>query len=184
MTTLVDGTTNGAVLSDPEVTVVLETLARHFGNFEATAQELEEHGIDLAPGTIKYWAREKHKDRYKQARQMVAEQGKEVLADAHHSAATSALQLEAETDEELQRKLGEGKLTPKELVALKKGAAVSSGIHTEKGQLLSGEATHRVERSPDEIQRALQKLGAKIEWDFDGEASEEPVPELPAASTD
>lgn len=171
----------------PEITIALEAMAAHNGSASKAVAQLEEEGVleGITEARLTHWARRPHKDQYKQLRAHYAEQNKESLADSHHALAADNLQLEAEANAELRKEIAGGELDAKELTAIAGKAGINSGIHTEKGQLLSGEATHRVERTPDEIARALQKFGARISFDFDGEASEEPdAPQLPAPTDD
>ena len=176
---VVDGDSDGRVLTEPEITAVLESLALHSGNSDGTAEDLLAEDIDISPATLRYWAYKKYPERYREARTKVAERVKEALADSHHSAAAKALSLEHEVMDLIQKKLL--LMDGKELAAVLGKLGIGSGIHTEKGQLLDGEATARVERSPVEIQKSLANKGIKVTYDIDGEAEEEEdQPLLPA----
>jgi len=179
-TTTVDRAPNWEYTTE-EVTQALEAMANNNGSASQAVIQLATEGLGITEARLKQWAKRTYNEQYKQLRTRFAEENKERLAEAHHAAAVDALDIEAEVDTELRKRLDAGEITTKELTALKKAAAVASGIHTEKGQLLSGEATQRIERTPDEIMRALKKHGAKLSW-IEGEATEEPAPELPAPS--
>ena len=164
-----------------EITTALEAMAQHNGSASKAIEQLQDEGLvdELTEARLTTWARRGHKDQYKQLRARYSEQNKETLADRHHTAAVDNLQLEAEANQQIREKIQRGAMDGKELAAVAGKAGINSGIHTEKGQLLSGEATARVERTPDEIARRLKDLGARISFDHEAEAEE--IPEEPPA---
>ena len=158
-------------LSEPQVTVALETLALHSGGRQAAVERLSSEGIEIEPNDLAQLARDRRRD-YRDARIRVAEQVKEGLADLHHLAAVKNLELEHKALKQLDGAVDMEELPPSNLIKLVTSSSGASSTHTEKGQLLSGEPTQRVERTPDEIMRSLEARKVKVKYDYELEAEE------------
>lgn len=160
-------------LSEPQIQIALETLALHSGGRQAAVERLSSEGIAIEADDLGKLARERRTD-YRDARIRVAEQVKEGLADLHHLAAVKNLELEHKALEQIQGDVEEERVPVSNLIKIVTSSSGASASHTEKGQLLSGEPTQRVERTPDEIMRSLEARKVKVKYDYDLEAEEVP----------
>ena len=148
--------------SAEEIERGLVLLALESGNVGRTRKLLkEEWGKAPDANTIGRWL-ERYRDHYAEIRQRVAPELKLKMAEVHADLAARLADLEHRTIDELDKELTE--LSPKDKANLLRNAAVSSGIHIDKSQLLSGGATAIIERRElPELLRALQAKGVVIE---------------------
>jgi hypothetical protein len=120
------------------------------------------------------------RDQYEQIKTELAKHLDSELEELNRSLAVSAAELEAMAVNQL-RDLAEAKdLGPKELVDIARTASTQVGIHTDKVQLLQGKPTQIVQNDFSDLKKALaQRHG--INLTIEGEATEEPIPELSEA---
>lgn len=162
--------------TEPQIAVALEALAFNSGNVTKTVEQLSEEGWRLSKGRLTRWARKDYPERYRQARMDQLERVKEVLADGHHAAAMRDLEVEEKVTQRLEARLEAGELTENGELALKGKAGLGSAIHSDKGQMLEGEPTVRVQTDVGQMLQTFEKKwGAKLVWpgeELDGTAEE------------
>ncbi|HEX7246453.1 MAG TPA: hypothetical protein VF245_12910 [Solirubrobacterales bacterium] len=140
---------------------------------------LEEADLDIPWGTIRSWV-QRHRDEYRQAKAEVDEHARSLMADTHRRIANLAMESEEEALRQLGDLLREGKIDKRELPKVLQSLGITSGIHTEKGELLSGHATQRVGADIGDIAAALEAAGVEV---ITGEAEDDDEPPaLPPAA--
>jgi hypothetical protein len=156
--------------TDQEVDAGLTAYAICSGRHERAAALLKkETGFEVPPETIRGWARRTHPDRYERIREEVAPKLQRQMADTHQGLADMAAEMETEAVERLRKEMQSGEVEARDLSTIFKNAAIASGIHTEKAELLNGRPTSRRERSADEVLRSLEGKGLQF---IEGEAEE------------
>lgn len=177
MTTLIE-VHPASKYSAEEIERGLVLLALESGNVTRTRKLLkQEWGKAPDANTIARWL-ERYRDHYAEIRQKVAPELKLRMAEVHADLAARLADLENRTIDELEQEIAD--LSPKDKANLLRNAAVSSGIHIDKAQILRGDPSAIVERRElPEIVRALAAKGVTV---IEGVATEVPVdqPELEA----
>lgn len=166
-----------------EILTGLTCYAMVAGSEVKTLEMLKQAKMGRTPiATVRDWAYRTYRDDYEAIKADIDQHVRSRLADKHLELAESAVELESRIDDELRALLDAGELGPKELVDIKRTAATSSGIHTDKYQLTSGKPTQIVQNDFSELQKALlQRHGVTLT--IEGEATEEPIQELQEATT-
>jgi hypothetical protein len=149
--------------SDQEIDAGLTAYAICSGKPKRAAALLKEQtDFDVPYETIRSWAQRTHADRYERIRTQVAPKLQVQMADTHQALAQGAARIEAEAAEKLQKRLEAGGIEDKDLGNIYKNAAIVSGIHTEKAELLNGRPTSRTSQNADEIIRSLKSKGITV----------------------
>lgn len=145
----------------------LVALALFSGNYRRAAKALAADGLKIPPNTLYTWP-QWFPEEYERVRTEVMPRIRAELAERHTELAQANVQVESEALE-LARKRMDG-MEDRDLIALASKAAISSGVHTQRGSELRGEATTVVEhRSAKDIMKRLKDLGIDF---IEGEAEE------------
>jgi hypothetical protein len=180
MTTLVPH--RAAKHSAEQIEAALVVLALESGNVRRARKKLAEMDIfDKVPPatTITRWP-ETYRERYAEIRSEVAPRIKARMADTHDDLATRLASLEHQTLDELEKEVSD--LSGKDKAALLRNTAIAAAVHTDKAQMLRGEATVIVKRELPEIFRALAAKGVVIEGVAEEVTPPRPLP--PSSHTD
>ncbi len=159
--------------TDAEIDAGLTAFALVSGHRKKAARLVKEQlGYEIPAETIRSWAQRYHADRYQRIRDEVAPKLQIQMADTHQGLASLAANIEAQAAEELDKRLKQGDVENKDLANIYKNAAIVSGIHTEKAELLNGRPTSRPQQGADEILRRLRSRGMIVDGKVVGEEVE------------
>jgi hypothetical protein len=148
--------------TDYEKDAGLTALAVCSGQRNKAAETLKaETGIEISPTTLKRWAEKDETERYLRIQAELGPVMRARLADLHQTLAEKSGEIEHEALELLRAKLPE--MEGRDLTTAARNAAVQTGIHTEKTQLLTGQPTQIVKRDISEVARALKNKGFDID---------------------
>lgn len=164
--------------TDAEVDAGLTAYALTSGKKHKAAELVETLGYKFPAETIRSWAERTHPERYQKIREDVAPRLQTQMADVHQALADSAAEIEAEAGAKLQDRLKAGNVEDRDLGNIYKNAAIVSGIHTEKAELLNGRPTSRPTRSADEVLRKLKARRVLADGSEEEVVAEESVPAL------
>lgn len=123
----------------------------------------EELGVRIPKTTIDRWARHMYPDDYQRIQAEVMPRIHAQMADAHHSLAHRAMEIEARTLERLSQEIHN--LDPQKLSTTMRDAAVAGAIHSDKGLIYSGQPTSIVRHEVGEVMRSLKAKGIELEGD-------------------
>lgn len=149
------------------------------GREKAGVQLLQEAELDVPWGTIRSWVN-RRREEYAQVKAEVDDHARSLMADSHRRLAAMAMENEEAGLRQVADLLAEGKIDKRELPKLLQSMGILSGIHTEKGELLSGHPTSRVASDLGDIEAALKAAGVEV---ITGLAEEEEPAELPAGDS-
>jgi len=174
MTTLVPH--RAAKHSAEQIEAALVVLALESGNVRRARKKLAEMDIfDKVPPatTITRWP-ETYRERYAEIRSEVAPRIKARMADTHDDLATRLASLEHQVLDQLEQEVAD--LSGKDKAALLRNSSIAAAVHTDKAQMLRGEATVIVKRELPEIFRALGAKGVAVNV-IEGQAEEVTPPQ-------
>lgn len=137
------------------------------GNTSMAARALAEEGFEVDQATLWRWSRKQHADLYEQLRQEILPKITAHAAEQHMDLALRQTEVSAMALQEIENRMPG--MEDKDLINAMGKADIGSGIHTEKAQLLSGQPTHRAERSIEDLLRTLNGRGLQF-----GEKRQEP----------
>lgn len=150
------------------------------GNQQKTEKLLSDAGLTVSFHTIVGWVR-REKDLYEQVKAEIDGHTRSMMADSHKRLANMYMEGEEIGLAQLIKDLESGELTGKDLARALKDMSVGSAVHTDKGELLSGQPTARVATDANDIKRELASLGIHV---IESDAVEEPEPkELPVETS-
>lgn len=166
--------------SEAERRQALAVYAFVAGREKPGLQLLGEAELEIPWGTIRSWV-SRDRETYAQVKAEIDDHARSIMADSHRRLATMAMENEEEILRQVARLLEEGKITPRELPKYLQSHGITSGIHTEKSELLSGHPTSRVASDVGDLEAALKAAGIEL---IQGSAEEikDETPALPAAS--
>lgn len=150
-----------------EITRALVEVAACSGNSNAAARNLaaDEDAPNVPQQTLWAWSRRERVEEYERIRQEALPAITQQAAEQHMDLAVRQSEASAEALDEIKARLP--RMEDKDLVNAMGKLDIGSGIHTEKAQLLSGQPTHRVEKSAADVLRGLEGkglvLGEKVE---------------------
>lgn len=157
--------------TDAEIDAGLTAYAICSGRYQRAAVLLKEQsGFEVPAETIRSWAQRVYVDRYETIRTDIAPKLQTQMADTHQALAHTAAMLEATAVEKLETRLESGEVEDRDLANIFKSAAIASGIHVEKAQLLNNRPTSIVRRDATEILRKWKSKGIRfVEGEVVGE---------------
>jgi hypothetical protein len=159
----------------PEIMRGLTAVAYENGNVSRAVKALKADGIKVSPATLGRWVKDNPAD-YERIRRDILPQVGAKVADEHMDLARKQLGGAAMLAERL---IKEGKDLPiRDVAGAMRNFDVGAGIHTEKARELQGdfETPNKTNKTAAELLRALQARGVGV---LDGEATEEPIEQLP-----
>jgi hypothetical protein len=145
-----------------QIEVGLTAIALELGNCAAAARMLKQLDPDNAPDAqrLRDWKRA-HPERLSEIRAEQMHRIKGKLADQHGDLAARNNELEQEALALLSDRVAD--MSDRDLINLVRTGSFASSQHTDKAQLLRGEATMIVQRELPEVVRALAAKGIVIE---------------------
>jgi hypothetical protein len=146
--------------SEAEIERALVELVAQSGNTRKTALLLKEDGLQVDQKTLWRWKTGKFADRYAHLREKLGPQITAQAAEQHMALAQYQTEIAAEAATRVRTRLP--KMDDRDLINAMGKADIGSGIHTEKAQLLSGQPTHRADRSVEELLRGLASKGVQL----------------------
>jgi hypothetical protein len=151
-----------APYGEPEVQRGLIEVAACSGNCTRAAKHLEEDpdAPSIDQSTLWRWSRKEKVEDYERIRAEALPAITERAAEQHQALAEMQMEGSALLTAELIAEAN--KLEPKDKVNALGKMDIGSGIHTEKAQLLSGQPTHRADRSVEELLRGLAARGLQL----------------------
>ena len=145
------------------------------GHADRSAELLKEsQGLEIPATTIRHWAKYSHTELLTRIQAEVMPQVRAEQAIAHQQLGASALDAEARAIEKLVSRMDE--LEPRDLSGVARNMAVAAGIHVDKSQLLTGQATSIVKHDLGEITRSIKSKGVDLDVTDAEVVSEELVP--------
>jgi hypothetical protein len=157
--------------TDAEVERGLLAVADASGNTRIAAAFLAEDGLTIDDSTLWRWSRKSHAKRYERIRAEVLPKVRAQAADQHMDLAKMQMDVTRRLTERLAREVDE--VPARDLPGGIRNLSTAAAVETDKAQLLGGEPTIRIERSADQVLRALAARGMFFPQAFDGHAEEE-----------
>lgn len=130
---------------------------------------LKEQGLHIPAKTLYRWATETEVERLERIREREGPKLKAQMAEMHQGLAVAAGEIEAKAIIRLNEKLEANEVEAKDLSAVMQRSAIATGIHGEKHLLYSGQPTQIVQRSAQDVLRALQAKGIEVPEVVDAE---------------
>lgn len=132
------------------------------GNTHQAARNLkqDENARAFDQKTLWRWSRRQHVEKYERIRQEALPRITAQAAEQHMMLAQYQTAIAAEAADRIKERLP--KMEDRDLINAMGKADIGSGIHTEKAQLLSGQPTHRADRSVEELLRGLASKGVQL----------------------
>lgn len=146
--------------SEAEITRGLVTVAACNGNCCRAARLLEGDGLKINPETLRRWHKTLHAAKYESIRAELLPKIQAWAAEQHRQLSEREMEVSAKLIERLEREVDQ--IPARDLPGGIRNLDTGAGINRDKAQLLAGEPTARLERSADEVLRALAAKGVNI----------------------
>lgn len=130
------------------------------GNTRQASKALAADEIEVSHETLHYWKTRSHKDEYERLREQELPKIVQRQADAHRALEERQLETSLAGTELIAANLPH--MEHKDLINAVGKMDIGTGIHAEKAQLLSGQPTHRSERTVEELLRGLNGRGLQL----------------------
>lgn len=142
--------------ADERIERGLLAVAAFNGNSRKAAEFLAGDGLEIPHQTLWNWANKVHIDRYEEIRSERLPRVQAAAAERHMELMAQNMDLEGKLLDDLDAKRHE--LAPRDISTAARNAAVGTGVHTDKAQLLNDQPTEiRKTRDATELLRALKE---------------------------